>query len=272
MRRPTRARRRTAARLSAVPSVWDGTRTALMHRQTPRAYAALHGFASSPRSKKNLALKEAFEARSLVLHRPDLNQPSFGTLSFAAMLAELDRLDAAQGGPRWSMVGSSLGGYVAALWAAAHPERVERLVLLCPAFELGQRWSTLATPAELEQWRETGSQPFEDATGKTVPLHYAFVREATGIEPMPSPRCPTLVIHGSADTRVPIESSRRFVLQRWSPPRPLLGCVALRVPGGRAHDLDGRTVRGRSGLEEVVEVDVFGVERCALFEFVGVRT
>lgn len=182
-----------------------------MLRQTPRAYAALHGFASSPRSKKNLALAEAFEARSLVLHRPDLNQPSFGTLSFAAMLAELDRLDASQRGPRWSMVGSSLGGYVAALWAAAHPERVERLVLLCPAFELGQRWSTLATPAELEQWRETGSQPFDDATGKSIPLHYAFVREAMGIEPMPSPRCPTLVIHGRADTRVPIESSRRFV-------------------------------------------------------------
>lgn len=185
-----------------------------MRGQNRRAYAALHGFASSPRSRKNTALAPAFEARGHVLLRPDLNQPSFGMLSFAAMLAELDRLDAREGSPRWSIVGSSLGGYVAALWAAAHPERVERLVLLCPAFELGQRWSTLAKPEELAQWKRDGSYPFDNAEGRSVPLHYAFVEEAMRVEPIPQPTCPVQVIHGTRDERVPIESSRRFVAQQ----------------------------------------------------------
>lgn len=175
------------------------------------AFMALHGFASSPRSKKNVALAAAFEARGLSLHRPDLNQPSFATLSFRAMLAELDRLDHEVAPPRWSIVGSSLGGYVAALWATAHPERVERLVLLCPAFELAQRWSTLLPPEELAAWRAAGTHPFEDATGRAVGLHYGFVEEAIQIEPMPQPRAPILVIHGTHDARVPIETSRRFV-------------------------------------------------------------
>jgi pimeloyl-ACP methyl ester carboxylesterase len=175
------------------------------------AFMALHGFASSPRSRKNTALAAAFEARGLVLHRPDLNRPSFAALSFSAMLAELDRLDRELAPARWSILGSSLGGYVAALWAAANPDRVARLVLLCPAFELAQRWSTLVPPGELAAWRASGSHPFEDATGQTVGLHFAFVEEAMRLAPMPSPRCPVRVVHGVADVRVPIETSRRFV-------------------------------------------------------------
>jgi pimeloyl-ACP methyl ester carboxylesterase len=175
------------------------------------AFMALHGFASSPRSQKNVALAAAFEERGLALHRPDLNRPSFGALSFSAMLSELDRLDRELAPQAWSIVGSSLGGYVAALWAAAHPERVARLVLLCPAFELAQRWSTLVTPHGFEAWRASGRHPFEDASGQTVGLHFAFVEEAMRLPPMPSPRCPIRVIHGVHDVRVPIETSRRFV-------------------------------------------------------------
>jgi pimeloyl-ACP methyl ester carboxylesterase len=177
------------------------------------AFMALHGFASSPRSRKNLALAAAFEARGLALHRPDLNRPSFASLSFSAMLSELDRLDREVAPARWSIVGSSLGGYVAALWAAANPERVARLVLLCPAFELAQRWSTLVPPDELAAWRASGSHPFEDATGQTIGLHFAFVEEAMRLPPMPSPACPIRIVHGLADLRVPIETSRRFVAE-----------------------------------------------------------
>lgn len=182
-----------------------------MRQGRARHYAALHGFGSSPRSRKNEAFAAAFEARGISLHRPDLNRPTFATLTFSGMLEALDEMDRSAGEPRWSIVASSLGGYVAALWAEAHPERVERLVLLCPAFELAARWSVLVTPEEGARWAREGSLPFADASGAMVPLHHAFVDEARTIAPMPSPRCPTLVIHGRADSRVPIESSRRFV-------------------------------------------------------------
>src|SRR5688572_10135549 len=161
-----------------------------MRRGRPRQYAALHGFGSSPRSTKNEAFAAAFAARGIELHRPDLNRPTFGTLSFRAMLAALDAMDRDAGEPCWALVSSSLGGYVAALWAAAHPERIERLVLLCPAFELAERWSVLVTPEDAARWARDGSFPFADATGAMVPLHHAFVEEALEMTPMPSPTCP----------------------------------------------------------------------------------
>lgn len=175
------------------------------------AFLSLHGFGSSPQSNKNVALAAAFEARGLTLHRPDLNQPSFAKLSFAAMLAQLDRVDREVRPERWCIVGSSLGGYVAGLWAAAHPERVRKMVLLCPAFELAQRWSTLVTPDELSRWEREGAMPFRNAQGDDVGLHFRFVEEARTITPMPQPSCPIRVIHGLRDERVPIELSRRFV-------------------------------------------------------------
>lgn len=185
----------------------------------PRAFASLHGFASSPRSRKNEHFAPAFEARGVRLHRPDLNQPSFARLSFAAMMAELDRMHfgaiAPPGSaPRWCLVGSSLGGYLAALWAAAHPDRVEKLVLLCPAFELARRWETLVTPPELEQWRREGTHAFSDATGAVVGLHFAFVEEARALDPAPEVECPVLFVHGTRDERVPIEVSRRYAARR----------------------------------------------------------
>ena len=36
----------------------------------------------------------------------------------------------------WVMVGSSMGGLMAALWACAHPRQVRRLILLAPAIHL----------------------------------------------------------------------------------------------------------------------------------------
>lgn len=175
-----------------------------------RAFASLHGFASSPRSRKNEHFTPAFAARGVTLHRPDLNQPSFGRLSFAAMLAELDRMHAAAGAPTWCLVGSSLGGYAAALWTSLHPERVEKLVLLCPAFELARRWETLVTPAQLAAWERTGAQRFDDATGIPTDVHFAFVEEARTIPAAPVVTCPVMLVHGTEDDTVPIDVSRRY--------------------------------------------------------------
>ena len=38
------------------------------------------------------------------------------------------------------LMGSSLGGYLAALYAERHPKAVDRLVLIAPAFGFLQRW------------------------------------------------------------------------------------------------------------------------------------
>lgn len=47
----------------------------------------------------------------------------------------------------WTLIGSSYGGLVATLWAAAQPQRVRRMVLLAPA--LGEPYYSGALPARL---------------------------------------------------------------------------------------------------------------------------
>jgi pimeloyl-ACP methyl ester carboxylesterase len=176
-------------------------------------YLSLHGFASSPRSRKNEHFRPRFAARGIALVTPDLNQPSFAALSFEAMRAEVDRTWREHGEKPLRMIGSSLGGYVAAWFAATHPERVERLVLLCPAFDLAGRWETLLEPARFREWRETGSLAFDDATGASVRVHHAFFEEGLRVPRMPAVHCPTILVHGRRDETVPFDQSIRYAAE-----------------------------------------------------------
>lgn len=60
--------------------------------------------------------------------RTDLGDPS--QLSFAGAIADLEGLREALGIERFSVLGHSLGGHVAYLYAARHPDRVESLILV----------------------------------------------------------------------------------------------------------------------------------------------
>jgi uncharacterized protein len=171
----------------------------------PIAY--FHGFASSPEARKAIALRDAFAPRDVL--RPDLNVPSFAQLSMGAMLARIDELDRDRS-DKWSIVGSSLGGWLAARWAELHPDRVAKLLLLCPAFDVPDRWREILGTEGMAEWKRAGTYETPDARGVPTPIHYTFYEEACEQVVRPEPRCETTVIHGVRDTRVPIESSRRF--------------------------------------------------------------
>ena len=176
-----------------------------------RCYAYLHGFASGPRSRKGLAFQAAFATHGQPLALPDLNQPTFGTLTLTAALEAIDRLVAA--GPAeagWSFIGSSLGGWLAARWAELHPERTDRLVLLCPGFDMVGRWPALLGPTALARWRAHGSLPFKDGAGQQVPLHWGFIEDALTHPRTPVAPCPTLILHGTRDSVVPLASSEAY--------------------------------------------------------------
>ena len=103
-------------------------------------YAYLHGFGSSPSSKKGQHLERMFSGFGIELLVPDLNRPSFSRLSPVAILHELESLLGRDpSGPRVRLIGSSLGGWLATLFAAEHPALVDRMVLIAPAFDFGQR-------------------------------------------------------------------------------------------------------------------------------------
>jgi pimeloyl-ACP methyl ester carboxylesterase len=170
-------------------------------------YAYLHGFASSPDSQKGVALDRAFRARGAAIERPDLNRPSFAKLSWNAALETLDETTA---GDRWAFVGSSMGGYLSARFAELHPERIERLVLLCPAFDMPNRWPAIFGPERWARFRSDGFAMVEDAYGTPTPVHFALVEEASRHPAFPDVSCPVLLFHGRNDETVPIDSSRAY--------------------------------------------------------------
>ncbi len=175
--------------------------------------AYLHGFASGPGSRKGVALANAFAAHGAALHLPDLNLPSFARLTYSGMLAAVDALDAATGGPGatpWGFIGSSMGGWVAARWAELHPRQMSCLLLLAPGLDLPHRWQHLISAAELGAWERTGWHEVADAAGVPVRLHWELMADARRQPAVPSPRCPVLIVHGRHDRVVPLAVSEAF--------------------------------------------------------------
>ena len=93
----------------------------------------LHG-AGDQASAWSLVAPKLLRGRTLVV--PDLaghgaSAPETGPISVPTLLAGLSSvLDAAAPNGKVTIVGNSLGAWLACLWAKDHPERVERLVLV----------------------------------------------------------------------------------------------------------------------------------------------
>jgi pimeloyl-ACP methyl ester carboxylesterase len=171
-------------------------------------YLYLHGFTSSPQAKKGLAFEAYFRPKGIAFDRVDLRAPAMDRLRLSAMI-ETAR---ARVGERAVVVGSSLGGLTAARLAATEP-RVEKLVLLAPAFQLARRWRT-AMPG-FDAWQRTGTRTVTYATGEVVELDYGFVEDVERVDlGFPDVRVPTLIFHGVHDVSVPIEHSREFAASR----------------------------------------------------------
>ncbi len=182
----------------------------------PARYAYLHGFASGPRSRKALALAPALATTGRRLERPDLNVPSFARLTLTGALSAIDALDAAASpaGAPWRLIGSSMGGYLAARWAELHPDRVDRLVLLCPGFRLTERWPHLIGADGMARWRAQGAYTFPDGAGTPTPVHWGFIEDALRHPGVPEVPCPTLIVHGRRDEVVPVALSREYAASR----------------------------------------------------------
>lgn len=173
----------------------------------------LHGFASSPASKKAVA----FAARFPTSRRLDLRVPSFEHLRLSAMIATVK---AAIGGAddEAVLVGSSLGGLTAAR-VAERDSRVIALVLLAPAFQLAHRWREVLGD-ELTAWRATGwREVYDYSTGAPADLDIGFLDDVIAVDgddgtSFPSVTVPTLVFHGVQDDVVPVDHARRFAAGR----------------------------------------------------------
>jgi hypothetical protein len=176
----------------------------------------LHGFASSPQSSKATFFADRFAGRGIKFLCPDLNEPAFSTLTVSRMLQQLEKRISSLPPAEIALIGSSLGGFVAAEAAARrvgearHP--ISRLILLAPAVELEwDRWSEVG-PGGVERWRAAGDiDVFHYALERTERLNFGFYDDAIRYHPA-SRRLdmPMLIFQGRQDESVSPDIVERF--------------------------------------------------------------
>ena len=167
----------------------------------------LHGFASGPQSRKARYFQRKFAERGVEFHAPPLDDGAFERLTVTGELQVVDRTVA---GRPAILMGSSLGGYLAAWYASRHPH-IERLVLLAPALRFKSGWRERFSEAELAAWKRQGTAPFfYYPTGVERSLGYRFYEDSQVYDDQPEFAQPALVLHGTRDDIVPAEDSRAY--------------------------------------------------------------
>jgi pimeloyl-ACP methyl ester carboxylesterase len=184
-----------------------------------RSVFYLHGFASSAKSTKAAYLGERLRRQGVTLHCPDFNQPDFATLTLTRMLEQLDHAMAEAAadvaGPA-TLIGSSLGGTLAILAAAAFGARVDRLVLLAPAVMFAKQGHHLLPPERIDEWRRLGRLPFfHYADNAERMLDFAFYEDSFRYNPFDAAFSqPTRIFQGTHDTSVDPRTVEAFARGR----------------------------------------------------------
>jgi hypothetical protein len=176
----------------------------------------LHGFASGAASTKAAYIGRALRERGLEFQAPDLNLPDFSTLTVTRML-EQTRVLIEAATPPVTLIGSSLGAFVAVNAAAQWPRSVDRLVLLAPALDFASPGMTRMGDTALEDWKTRGSlNVFHFGYGRIVPVHYELYEDARRYDALQAHvPMPTLVLQGRHDDVVD-----PTMVQAWASTRP----------------------------------------------------
>lgn len=172
----------------------------------------LHGFASGPASTKAAFFGERLGACEVEVSTPDLAAGDFEHMTVTSQLAVIER----EVGDRAAvLIGSSMGGYLASLFAARHPTLVSRVILMAPAFCFTKRWPELIGQAAMDDWRRSGRRTVFHYGGKRERmLAYGLVEDGAQYEDYPAVDQAVLILHGRMDDVVPWTLSKEFEQRR----------------------------------------------------------
>ena len=180
----------------------------------------LHGFASGITSGKATYLGQRLRAHGVEVETPDLNLPDFSTLTITRMLRQVrELLDTAR--EPVTLIGSSLGGFVAVNAAARWPQRIRNLVLMAPALDFGrarQGHRTDAWSADvIANWKASGSmQVFHFGYGRIMSIRYDLYEDTQRYDAFHADvKMPILVFQGRKDTVID-----PAVVEEWWRSRP----------------------------------------------------
>jgi uncharacterized protein len=181
----------------------------------------LHGFASGPLSQKGRYFHHQFSVVGGDVYQPDLSEGNFREMTLSSQLKVIDR-EVRRIEPVL-IIGSSLGGYLAASYASMQPALVPRLTLLAPAFGFARCLAEQIGEDGLAQWKQQGTRPFYHyGERRMMPINYAFYEDALWYDDNPPLTQPALIFHGRRDDLVDPAVSVQF---SWGKPNVQLELV-----------------------------------------------
>ena len=174
-------------------------------------YLYLHGFSSSPDSLKANHIKNFLNQYDINLIVPDLSGGNLSDLRLSRILSIIDHLKTEN--LKFRIIGSSLGALASSVYASIHPEVMDSLVLLAPAFDLKKHFTRILGEQNINRWKSSGKFFFQDYNGKLKPLDWDFMNDLDRYPSDPSFDCKAILIHGTKDSTVPFSSSYEYVLK-----------------------------------------------------------
>lgn len=118
-----------------------------------------------------------------------------------------------------AIIGTSFGGGIAVLYTAKHPKRVSILTLLCPVIDYKRTFLQPETEWAKE-WFSREAFAKAKKTGRLnldgFKLGHKLLAEFSRLNPgqtLLKLRVPTLIVHGTDDSYVPFEPSKKYGLQ-----------------------------------------------------------
>jgi pimeloyl-ACP methyl ester carboxylesterase len=183
------------------------------HCGGPDAVLFVHGFGSNRSGLKAQALRRTCARAGVTFAAFDFHghgESSGNLLGLRAsrLQADLDAISAHLAESDYSrlfLVGSSMGGFASAWFAARHPQKVAGLALIAPAFRfLQKRWAAMTMEQHAEAKR-TGRFVLSSEYLGGVELSYALLEEHGDFTPealVKAWRRPALIWHGVQDDTV----------------------------------------------------------------------
>ena len=179
-------------------------------------YLYLHGFASSPQSRKAVYLAREYQHLGIKLNIIDFNQPDFANLTLTRQINQVHELLKQQPSQQFILIGSSFGGLTANWIAHQSPHRIKALILLAPALNFRSFWLNKIPSETLSQWQEKGCLPiYHYGEKKHLLLNYIFWQDLFNYDDsMINHNIATLIFHGIHDETIPIEVSRLYAQKK----------------------------------------------------------